>query len=300
MLTEMLRRHYLETGPFTFPGLYAEYFRSLPEDPRTLSELLSRQIIHRVTLAEGNRNANADLRYGDMDRWPWYRGKCEDDIYLTAPAMAAGLFRLDGRGFVPDRRVEDKLVLTCRFVSVLVSSIYKAKGIPCRSRAGFAPYFRPGVSMDHWINQVWSETKGRWITFDADGLYDGLELPFTPYDMEAEQFDWAARAWLDIRSGKTDGARFVYADCLGTCGLRAAGRYLVYDLHALMNNEISYVFQPRYLEGFLRGEAELDGAQLEELDHLAELLLEPDGNFDELLHWWETWRHFRDLSSPLV
>lgn len=70
MLTETLRRHYLETGPFTYPGLYAAYFRSLPEDPRALSELISRQIIHRVTLAEGNRYANADLRYGDMDRWP--------------------------------------------------------------------------------------------------------------------------------------------------------------------------------------------------------------------------------------
>ena len=300
MLTETLRRHYLAFGPFTYPGPYAEYFRSLPDAPAELSALLSRQIIHRVTLAEGNRNANADLRYGDMDRWPWYRGKCEDDIYLTAPAMAAGLFRLDERGFVPDRRVEDKLVLTCRFVSVLVSSIYKAKGVPCRSRAGFAPYCRPGASMDHWINQVWSETEERWVTFDADGLYDGLGLPFTPYDMEAGQFDWAARVWLDVRSGKADGARFVYADSRRTCGLRAAARYLVYDFHALMNNEISYVFQPRYLEGFLRGEAELEAGRLAELDALAELLLEPDGNFEELLCWWETRRHFRELSSPLV
>ena len=67
-----------------------------------------------------------------------------------------------------------------------------------------------------------------------------------------------------------------------------------------MNNEISYVFRPRYLDDFLRGEAELDEAQLEELDHLAELLLEPDRNFEELLRWWETRRHFRDLRSPLV
>ena len=58
--------------------------------------------------------------------------------------MAAGLFRLDPRGFVPDRRVEDKLVLTCRFVAVLVASIYKAKGVPCRCRAGYAPYIQPG------------------------------------------------------------------------------------------------------------------------------------------------------------
>lgn len=299
-MTEQLRAHYLTYGAFTDPGLYGAYFRTLPDDPGELSRLLSRQIIHRITLAEGNRNANADLRYGDMTRWPWHRAACEDDVYLTAPAMAAGLFRLDRRGFTEGRRVEDKLVLTCRFVSVLVSSIYKAKGVPCRSRAGFAPYFRPGVSMDHWINQVWSETEGRWITFDADGLYDGLGLPFTPYDMAEDQFDWAARVWLDIRSGKEDGRRFVYADRLGTCGLRAAARYLVYDFHALMNNEISYVFRPAYLDGFLQGEAELREEQLSELDRLAELLLDPDGNFSELADWWETRRHFRDLRSPLV
>lgn len=300
MISGEVREHGLACGPFTYPGLYGDCFHSLPDDPGELSRLLSRQIIHRVTLAQGNQFANADLRYGDMTQWPWQRGECEDDIYLTAPAMAAGLFRLDERGFVEDRRVEDKLVLTCRFVSVLVSSIYKAKGIPCRSRAGFAPYFQPGVSMDHWINQVWSEAEERWITFDADGLYDGLGLPFTPYDMEHGQFDWAAEVWLKIRSGEDDGTRFVYADERGTCGLQAAARYLVYDFHALMNNEISYVFYPRYLEGFLLNGEALDEEHLVELDRLAELLLEPDGSFAELTRWWENKRHFRDLRSPLV
>ncbi len=300
MLTEAARRHYLEYGPFTYPGLYQEYFRSLPDDPRELSLLLSRQIIHRVTLAQGNAYANADLRYGNMDRWPWHRGPCEDDVYLTAPAIAAGLFRLDERGFVPDRRVEDKLVLTCRFVSVLVSSIYKAKGIPCRSRAGFAPYIQPGRSLDHWINQIWSGSDRRWITFDADGLYDGLGLPFTPYNMEAGQFDWAADVWRRIRSGEEDGARFVFADSRGTCGLRAAARYLVYDFHALMNHEISYVFQPRYMESFLSGGEPLEAERLEELDELAALLREPDGNFEVLTHWWAENRRLRELSSPLT
>lgn len=299
-MTDAIRQHFLAYGPFTYPGLYSDCFRALPDDPGALSRLLSKQIIHRVTLAQGNRFANADLRYGDLTCWPWYRGKCEDDIYLSAPAIAAGLFRLDERGFMEDRRVEDKLVLTCRFVSVLVSSIYKAKGIPCRSRAGFAPYFRQSASVDHWINQLWSEAEDRWITFDADGLYDGLGLPFTPYDMDSRQFDWAAEVWLGIRSGAKDGARFVYADNQGTCGLRAAARYLVYDFHALMNNELSYVFQPRYLEDFLRGRAELGSKQMEELDRLAELLLEPEENFQELTAWWETRRYFRELSSPLV
>lgn len=299
-MTEAIHSHYLEYGPFTYPGLYADYFRSLPEDPSELGHLISHQIIHRVTLREGNKNANFDLRYGDMTRWPWYRSQCQDDIYLTAPAIAAGLFRLDERGFVPDRLVEHKLVLTCRFVSVLVSSIYKVKGIPCRSRAGFAPYFQPGRSMDHWINQLWLEEEGRWLTFDADGFYDGLPVPVTQYDMREGEFDWSARSWLDIRRGRTDGARFLYADGLGTNGLRAVGRYLVYDFHALMNHEISYVFHPRFMDAFLQGEGDLSPEELALLDRLAELLLDPDGNFPALRELWESERKLRYLRSPLV
>lgn len=296
-MRESILNHYRAAGTYTYAGAYADIFRSLPDDPRALGELMCAQILHRVTLRDGNTNANHDLRYGDLTRFPWYRMRCEDDIFLTAPAMAAELLRLDGRGFVRDRAVEHKLVLTCRYVSVLMSAIYKAKGIPCRSRAGFAPYFHPGESWDHWINQVWSAAENRWITFDADGFYDEQVMGIDAYDLEPQQFDWAAQAWLDIRAGKSDGARFIYADGCGTNGLKAVVRYLFYDFHALMNNEISYAFQPCYLDGKFDA---CTPAQLEELDALARLLLDPDENFDALCALWESERKFRVLNSPLV
>lgn len=297
MLNRELREHYLTTGSYTYAGPYKSYFQSLPDAPRALGELISHQIVHRVTLREGNRNANFDLRYGDMNEFPWYRSRCEDDIFLTAPAITAELFRLDERGFVSDRAVRNKLILTCRYVSVLVSAIYKAKGIPCRSRAGFAPYFKPGVSMDHWINQVWSDRENRWITFDADGFYDEQAMGVCQYDMKEESFNWAAKAWLDIRAGKTDGTQFLYADGLGTCSLKAVIRYLFYDFHALMNSEISYLFQPCCIDEKFDSLTEAD---LTELDGLAELLLSPDENFPVLRELWETNRKFRVLNSPLV
>ncbi len=293
-MNSKLLDHYRQTGTYTYAGAYADLFRSLPDDPRALGELVSHQIIHRVTLREGNTNANADLRYGDMNDYPRWRMRCEDDIFLTATAIAAELMRLDARGFVPDRKVEHKLVLTCRYVSVLMSAIYKAKGIPCRSRAGFAPYFRDGVSMDHWINQVWLD--GRWRTIDADGFYDAA-IGFDQYDMPENRFDWAARAWLDIREGRDDGTRFLYADGLGTNSLRAVIRYLFYDFHALMNDEISYLFQPCYVDGKFDSLAADDFA---ELDALARLMLDPDRNFDELRLIWDTNARFRIMNSPLV
>lgn len=223
--------------------------------------------------------------------------RCEDDILLTAPALTAELFRLDERGFVKDRKVEHKIVVTCRYVSVLMSAIQKAKGIPARSRAGFAPYFKEGVSMDHWINQYYSEKENRWITFDADGFYEEGGMPLSQYDIPINSFDWAAEAYLAVRRGKTDGKQYLYADGLGTCSLPALIRYLIYDFHALMNHELTYSFLPAYLEGRLD---KLTEKELQELDQLAKYLLEPDKYFDELCAFWERERKFRILNSPLV
>ncbi|MDD2650987.1 MAG: hypothetical protein PHF36_07645, partial [Candidatus Cloacimonetes bacterium] len=95
--------HYKSTGTYTYAGLYADYFKSLPNDIRQLGNLICSQVIHRVTLREGNSGANSDLIYGDMTRFPWYRHRCDDDILLTATAMTAELFRLDSRGFILER-----------------------------------------------------------------------------------------------------------------------------------------------------------------------------------------------------
>lgn len=289
--------HYLQTGTYTYAGAYKDYFKSLPEDVDKLGHLICAQVIHRVTLREGNTNANDKMQYGDMNRFPWYRMRCEDDMFMTAAAMTAELFRLDERGFTEERKTENKIVVTCRYVSVLMSAILKAKGIPCRCRAGFAPYFQPGISMDHWINQYYCEKENRWITIDADGFYDENGMALGQYDIADEKFDYAGRTWLAIREGSVSGEKFLYADGLGTCSLKAVIRALFYDFHALMNNEISYRFQPCYIDDKFE---RLTEEELKELDELAYLLSDPDENFDKLTEIWETKKKFRIMNSPLV
>lgn len=151
--------------------------------------------------------------------------------------------------------------------------------------------------MDHWINQYYSEEEGRWVTFDADGFYEEGGMPLSQYDMPPDSFDWAAEAWIALRCGKTDGKQFLYADGLGTCALPALIRYLIYDFHALMNQELTYTFLPSWLYGRLD---RLTEGELQELDQLAKLLLEPDKYFKELCALWEQERKFRILNSPLV
>src|SRR5260370_34201757 len=126
-MNKKIVNHYLQYSQFTYPGLYEDYLKSLPGDIRKLGRLIRKQIIHRKTLAAGNTGTNADLKYGDMTKVPWWR-QSEDDYFITATAITAELFRRDPKGFTLERKVEDKIVLTCRYVAVLVASILKVKG----------------------------------------------------------------------------------------------------------------------------------------------------------------------------
>ena len=293
-MNEKILKHHLTSSIYTNAGNYKDYFKNLPDNISELGNLICSQIIHRVTLKEGNENANKGLLYGDMTKFPWYRMRCEDDILLTAVSMTAELFRLDDRGFTLDRQVENKIVVTCRYVSVLMSAILKAKGIPCRSRSGFAPYCKEGSSLDHWINQYWDKKQSKWVTFDADFFSDD-NLGFNQYDIPTDKFDWAADTWLKIRENKVDGNKFIYAG--GEQSLRAAIRAIFYDFHSLMNNEISYLFQPAYINGKFDKLLEDD---FKEIDSLANLMIDPDKNFDQLYEVWNNNKKFRIMNSPLV
>lgn len=292
--------HYLQFGTFTFPGNYQEYLKTkLPDSVEKIGLLVRKQLIHRMVLQNGNTGSNSDLRYGDMTKVPWFR-QPEDDVLTTASSMLAELFRRDKRGFVMDRAEENKLIVTCRFVSVLMASILKSKGIPARVRSGFAPYFvvdglPGGKSDDHWINQYWDKSRNRWVTIDVDGSFEGY-LKFDPYNMPENAFDFSADAWLNVRSGKVDGRYFFNAG--GYDGLIVVGWELFYDFNCLMNNEIIYLHGPTIVK--MGTFEKLSEKELSEIDSLARLMQEPDKNFEELKKIWETNKKFRLLKGALL
>lgn len=203
---------YLEFSPYTYPGLYADLLKdTLPDEIREIGLLVRKSLVHRMTLKNGNTGSNIDMRYGDMTLLPWYV-QPEDDIYVTSASMLAELYRRDPRGLIQDRDVKDKLILTCRFTSVLMASLLKIKGIPARVRSGFVPYISVenlpnGTSDDHWVNQYWDFKSSRWITIDVDASIDGY-LKFDPYDIPTEEFNFSADAWLNCREKKIDPNHF--------------------------------------------------------------------------------------------
>ena len=128
------------------------------------------------------------------------------------------------------------------------------------------------------------------------------KLQFSP--KQRQVLDWWREDRFDavicdgaVRSGKTDGKQYLFADRAGTRSLPALIRYLIYDFHALMNQELTYTFLPSWLDGRLD---RLTEEELRELDRLAGWLSEPDRYFRELCAFWEQERKFRILHSPLV
>ena len=286
--------HYLEFGLFTYPGLYADYFKSLPDDIREIGRLLRWSFIHRTTLDSGNTWTNKDMKFGDMKKVSWYR-QAEDDNLVTTAAIIAELFRRDSRGLTHERKVEDKVVLTCRYIAILMASILKSKNIPARVRSGFAGYWPwAKTSSDHWTNQYWNKKEDRWVTIDVDGSFH--DTGFDMYDIPAGKFEYSADAWLNIRQGKVDGKHFWNAD--GTSGLIVVAWELFYDLHCLMNSEITYLHHPKI--AMWREFGKLSEIKLKEIDHLARLMQKPDENFGELQKIWETNREYRLLKGGLL
>ncbi len=290
---------YKQFSMYTFPGAYNERLKKdLPDNVEEIGYLMRTNTVHPTTLRDGNTGSNADKRFGDMTIMPWFRQR-EDDMLPTAAAMLAELYRRCEHGFVTPKPVEQKLVVSCRHVALLMAAILKAKGIPARVRAGHAPYFdyarKHQMSVDHWVNEYWSEREQRWVMIDVDGSFS-LEKDINPYDLPAGTFDLPGQAWLKVRRGEINPKYFWNA--APKRGQIVLLWSLFYDFHSLMNAEIIYIHGPRLCapKAFKNATA----SELQELDHLASLLIDSDFNFSTLQQIWQNTKDFRLLGGGLL
>ena len=282
-MDKKIYQRYLETSVYTYVGMYKEFVLSLPDDIPSIGMLVCDQITHPSMYFTEPSPYLEDTYFGKFASYPKHRFKNEDELYITAVAMIAGILRLDETGFTKNRDVTKRITVSCRQASVLFSAILKAKGIPCRSRAGFMDFGDAGESyMEHWVNEYWDFNQNRWVLADVDGYYEYEQrFGYSQFDLPRRKFVTASEAWLGLRKNMLDKKLDVFSpDPLeGVC------EYLFMDFHALMNNEIFYSYQPLYLRG---GIQTLNEGELCELDHLAELLAEPDKNRKEIEHLWDT------------
>jgi hypothetical protein len=123
-----------------------------------------------------------------------------------AAALIGALLALDpaplGGGRPPERRV----VGTCRHFAVLSCALLRYRGIGARARCGFATYFQPGRSLDHWITEYWDDADERWVRADTEITAAGIVEQ--PGDLRPGQFLSGGEAWQAFRAGRADASRF--------------------------------------------------------------------------------------------
>jgi hypothetical protein len=198
----------------------------------------------------------------------------------AASEMIDRITALDGRPLSEPRSPELRFVGNCRHFAVLLCAFLRAQGKPARARCGFGAYFNPPNFEDHWVCEVWDETREAWRLVDSqlDALQrEALRVTFDPLDVPRTQFLVAGEAWRRCRSGGANPQRFGILDLRGLWFVRGN---VVRDLAALTKRELL----PWDGWGLMAKREDGDAAEMALLDHVAELTQASDERHAEVLH----------------
>lgn len=107
-MNEKIHQRYLETSVYTYVGMYKEFILSLPNDIPTIGRLICDQITHPSMYFTEPSSYLENTYFGKFSSYPKQRFKNEDELYITAVSMIAGILRLDETGFTKTRDDDKK------------------------------------------------------------------------------------------------------------------------------------------------------------------------------------------------
>ena len=257
--SEKILSHYKQFSRYTDPGKSAYMFKDLPESLPKLCSLIKRQLIHPVDLGELRKSLPEERHF-------------EDTYYPTVQAMLGGLLHYDQRGFTPERRPEDRLIVACYNHALLLTSILRHRKIPVRIRAGFAKYYEKEahIRFGHVICEVWNKNENRWMLIDPDRQF---------VDFSKKQFEFSDSAWERLRKGKAKSGKYIACH---TKDDQAILHILLFDLSCVLLKETPYWDEPAILQGEFPGIQNIDAEKLEIFDQVARLLSDPEKNLEQL------------------
>jgi hypothetical protein len=203
---------------------------------------------------------------------------------LAAPMLTRVLSRSDAGPkdtLLRDREPIDRTVGCCRDAAVLFLSMARHKGIPCRTRVGWASYLMEGWWMDHVVVEVWDRSEKRWRLVDAqmresyqpkigDVTVDWLDL------RHGIDFRTGPFAWREAREGRAEVGRYVVSPGLGKERPELEGwpylaHNVVLDLAAVNKREMLLWDSWGMLERFLGGSVSDEDAKM--LDEVVDAVL---------------------------
>lgn len=269
-----LLAYYSTYGLMTDPGEHSHLFDALPDDISKLCDLVQKNLMH-VFWAE---------RYG--------RVLSENEKYTVnvrpVSQKLAIMQQNNLRDLVAGRDLDQRQIGNCRDFAVLLTSLFRHKGIPARARCGFGTYFLPEHYEDHWVCEYWNEDQQRWILVDAQldqFQCNELNISFDPLDVPREHFVVAGQAWHKCRLGAADPTHFGISNMHGWWFIWGN---VVRELLALNKIEI---LPWDYLPGCMTHELSdpvPSGAELAFHDGIASLTVAGDFAFQSLRALYDT------------
>jgi hypothetical protein len=248
-------------------NIYAK--QSACSDPRAYAHLLDRLPADIPEMTAVIRNLIVHYRAGGVALDP--KRMTEIDNRWMDRLLETDQHRFNEPLATP-RSAEQRVAGCCRDFSLLTVAALRHRGVPARTRIGFADYFAPPWHHDHVVVDYWNGN--RWVfmdpqldpagpwTFDRNDMPRGFGAPVEP-------FVTAAQVWTAYRRGDIDpdtygvdehlpfrGPWFIRNYVIGELAHRQRDELLLWDMWGAMS-------------------IELDG-DLELIDQVAALLLAAD------------------------
>jgi hypothetical protein len=218
---------YAQQSAYSDPGKYATLLDPLPTDIRALTAVVRNVLVH--------------YRAAGID----FQGKrlAEIDSRWVEHILATDQSRHDAPLSEPRTQYE-RVATCCRDYTLLTVAALRHRGVPARSRVGFAEYFETGFSSDHVIVEHWNGD--RWVFTDAE-LEPGERWSFDPADIpylvgaepaSEPHFRTAAQAWVAFRAGDLDADRYGVAPDLPYRGDWFIRNYVLIELAHRQRDEL--------------------------------------------------------------
>jgi formylglycine-generating enzyme required for sulfatase activity len=246
-------KFYRQYSMFTDPGEYEYLYKNLPDSLPELCSLIRSQFIHPYEELPEYRDLFPKERWDEQLKYP------------TVKSVLQGLMAYDSRGFVKDRKPENRLVLGCRDYSLLLASVLKYRGIPARLRTGHASYLIPRFHTSHVICEVWNEDDKRWMLVDP-----GLNM----IDFGREKFDFSYDAWLKLQKREIDPT--LYGSPGKGSGMMSIAVKVSHDLSSILGAEHTVYQYAPIMDFAFENKSQLPAEQTEILNRISELMKSPD------------------------
>ena len=263
MEAEDLFAFYASHGRTTDPGEASALLDPLSNDVSRLSRIIQGLAIYDVVARDFYDFKPPEDRLGE--------------IHLRPIAQRlARVVELDDRPLDVVREPERRVLQRCNSFALMLVTMLRAKGVPARSRGGFAAYFNPPNFEDHWVCEYWNGQERRWCLADPqiDEVWRRrLDIRFDTLDLPHTQFLTASEAWRRCRSGEAERFGISFA---GLRGLWFVAGGLIRDIAALNKMEMA----PWDVWGAQPGPRE--ELNLAFFDDLAALTRDPDDAFSKV------------------